>query len=132
MRGAGLSFSTSIGAGAATCTDLHGFPTPQALVQDPRAKDVGVAAVQTAFEGAYVGTRGKLPLDQQLYGVRIPFGHKRGSSLGVYPTTMESYCTGGTPWFVAIDADGVVLQDRFAIDVYRFIRAVAENGPTVR
>jgi hypothetical protein len=45
---------------------------------------------------------------------------------------MENYCTGGTPWFVAIDPDGVVLQDGFAIDIDRFIRAVAENGPTVR
>jgi hypothetical protein len=35
-------------------------------------------------------------------------------------------------WFVAIDPDGVVLQDEFAVDVDRFIRAVAENGPTAR
>ncbi|MGY3618139.1 hypothetical protein [Bradyrhizobium sp. USDA 10063] len=30
----------------------HGFRTFQALVQDQRTKDVGLAAVQTAFEGA--------------------------------------------------------------------------------
>jgi hypothetical protein len=71
-------------------------------------------------------------LDQQRYGLRIPFGHEGRSSLGVYPTTIENYCTGGTPWFVAIDPDGVVLQDGLAIDIDRFIRAVAENGPTVR
>jgi thiol-disulfide isomerase/thioredoxin len=41
----------------------HGFPTLQALVQDPRAEDVGVAAVQTAFEGAYASTRDKLLRD---------------------------------------------------------------------
>jgi|tagenome__1003787_1003787.scaffolds.fasta_scaffold20981769_3 hypothetical protein len=40
--------------------------------------------------------------------------------------------TGGTPRFVAIDPDGVVIQDGFAIDVDRFNRAVAESGPTVR
>jgi hypothetical protein len=102
------------------------------LVQDPRTKDVGVAAVQTAFEGAHVNTRDKLSLDQRRYGLRIPFGHEGHSSLGVYPTTMKNYNTGGTPWFVAIDRDGVVLQDGFAIDVDRFIRAVAENGPTAR
>jgi hypothetical protein len=45
---------------------------------------------------------------------------------------MENYYTGGTLWFVAIDPDGVVLQDGFAIDVDRFIRAVAENGPSAR
>jgi hypothetical protein len=102
------------------------------LVQDPRTEHVGVAAVQTAFEGAYVNTRDKLRLDQQRYGLRIPFGHEGRSSLGVLPTAMEHYCTGGTPWFVAIDPDGVVLQDGFAIDVDRFIRAVAENGPTAQ
>jgi hypothetical protein len=51
-----------------------GFPTFQALVQDPRSKNVGFAAVQTAFEGTYVNTRDKLPVDQQRYGLRIPFG----------------------------------------------------------
>jgi hypothetical protein len=45
---------------------------------------------------------------------------------------MKSYCTGGTPWFVAIDPDGVVLQDGFAIDIDRFIREVAETRPTAR
>lgn len=100
------------------------------VVQDPRTEDVGVAAVQTAFEGAYVNTRDKLPLDQRRYGLRIPFGHEGPSALGVNLTTMENYCTGGTPWFVAIDPDGVFLQDGFAIDVNGFIRAVAENGPT--
>jgi hypothetical protein len=66
------------------------------LVPDPRTEDVRVAAVQTAFEGAYVNTRDKAPFDLQRYGLRIPFGHERRSSLGVYPTTMENYCTGGT------------------------------------
>lgn len=105
---------------------LHGFPTLQALVQDPRAKDVGVAVVQTVFEGAHVNTRDKLLLDQQRYGLLIPFGHEDRSPLGLYPTTMESYRTGGTPWFVAIDPDGVIVQDGFTIDVDRFIRALDE------
>jgi thiol-disulfide isomerase/thioredoxin len=110
----------------------HGFPILQALVRNLHAKNVGIAAVQTAFEAAYVNTRDKLPLDQQRYGLRIPFGHEGRSSLGVLPTTMENYCTGGTPWFVAIDPDGVVAQDGFTIDVDRFIRTVAENGPDAR
>lgn len=108
----------------------HGFPTLQKLVQNPLTRNLGIAVVQTAFEGAYVNTRDKLPLDQQRYGLRIPFGHESRSSLDVLPATMENYCTGGTPWFVAIDPDGVVLQDGFTIDVDRFVRAVAESGPT--
>ena len=43
--------------------------------------------------------------------------------------TMENYSTGGTPWFVAIDPDGVVLQDGFVIDAGRFARALGESGP---
>jgi hypothetical protein len=110
----------------------HGFPILQALVRNPHAKNVGIAAVQTAFEGAYVNTRDKLPLDQQRYGLRIPFGHEGRCSPDVRPTTMGNYCTGGTPWFVAIDPDGVAVQDGFTIDVDGFIRAVAESGPSTR
>ena len=110
----------------------HGFPALQTLVQDPHTKDVGFAAVQTVFEGEAVNTRDTLCLDQQRYGLRIPFGHEARSSLGIYPSTMENYCTGGTPWFVAIDPDGVVLQDGFAIDIDRFIRDVAETRPSAR
>jgi hypothetical protein len=110
----------------------HGFPILQALVRNPHAKNVGIAAVQTAFEGAYVNTRDKLPLDQQRYGLRIPFGHEGRCSPDVLPTTMGNYCTGGTPWFVAIDPDGVAVQDGFTIDVDGFIRAVAESGPSTR
>jgi thiol-disulfide isomerase/thioredoxin len=112
------------------CDGCHstGFPTLQALVQNSIIKTIGFAAVQTAFEGTYVNTRDKLPLDQQRYGLRIPFGHESRSPLGVNPTTMENYCTGGTPWFVAIDPNGVVLQDGFSIDIDKFIRSVSETG----
>ncbi|GGC76462.1 hypothetical protein GCM10010994_38480 [Chelatococcus reniformis] len=110
----------------------HGFPTLQALVKEPRTKCVAYAAIQTVFEGSSVNTPGTLPLDQERYGLKIPFGHEDRSSLGLYPTTMENYRTGGTPWFVAIDPAGIVRQDGFAIDVHRFIRAIAENSPTVQ
>lgn len=110
----------------------HGFPTLQRLVQDPRSKGVTFAAVQTVFEGASVNTPDTLLLDQQRYGLRIPFGHDDRSLLGLYPSTMENYRAGGTPWFVAIDPLGVVLQDGFAIDDHRFIRAIAETSPRGR
>ena len=73
------------------------------FVQDPRTTNVGIAAVQTAFEGAHANTRDKLPLDEHPYDLRIPFGHEGRAALGVYPTTRKNYCTGGTPWFVAIE-----------------------------
>lgn len=113
------------------CDGCHstGFPMLQRLVQNPRIKNVGVVAVQTAFEGTYVNTRDKLQVDQQRYDLPIPFGHEGRSPLGINPTTIENYCTGGTPWFVAIDPDGVILQDGFSLDADRFLRAVSERGP---
>ncbi|MDQ8727625.1 TlpA family protein disulfide reductase [Bradyrhizobium sp. LHD-71] len=116
------------------CPGCHsrGFPMLQALVEDPRSQSVAYAAVQTVFEGSSVNTPDTLPLDQRRYGLKIPFGHEDRSSLGLYPTTMENYRTGGTPWFVAIDPDGMVLQDGFEIDIYRFIGSVAETGPNAR
>ncbi|SIO64414.1 hypothetical protein SAMN05443247_10374 [Bradyrhizobium erythrophlei] len=86
MRGTGFSFSTSIGAVGATRTD---FQLSGRWFKIPAPSTSGWP-VQTAFEGAYVNTRDKLPLDQQRYGLRIPFDHEGRSSLGVLPTTMES------------------------------------------
>ncbi|MBZ9894592.1 MULTISPECIES: redoxin domain-containing protein [unclassified Mesorhizobium] len=115
------------------CPGCHsrGFPALQALVNDPRMKDVGFAAVQTVFEGDSVNTRDTLQVDQQRYSLRIPFGYDGRSPLGAYPSTMENFRTGGTPWFVAIGPDGVVLQDGFDINLNRFVRDVAETraGP---
>jgi hypothetical protein len=69
----------------------HGFPTLQALVQNPRTEHVGVAAIQTAFEGAYVNTRDKLyPWTSSAAASGFPPAMSR-SSLGVLPTTMESH-----------------------------------------
>ncbi len=68
----------------------HGFPTVQTLVFDPRTKDVRFAVVQAIFEGTPGNTPDMLPLDQQRYGLWIPFGHKDRSSLGAYPTTIKS------------------------------------------
>lgn len=75
-----------------------------------------------------MNTRDKLPVDQQRYGLRIPFGHEGRSPLGINPTSIENYCTGGTPWFAAIDPNGVILQAGFSIDTDKFISALGESG----
>lgn len=117
-------FSNRIGALAATRTGFQ-------LSSHWFAKDDGVAAVQTAFEVTYVNTHDKhrstnsatasgFPSPTRPFVARSPSHDDRNG------------CTGRTPRFVAIDPDGVVIQDGFAIDVDRFIRAVAESGPTVR
>ena len=121
--------STNIGATGAIRPDSR---LSRRWFKIPASRTSASPTVQTAFEGTYVNTRHKLPVDQQRYGLRIPFGHESRSPLGVNPATMENYCTGGTPWFVAIDPNGVVLQDGFSIDTDRFIRAVGESAPVAR
>jgi hypothetical protein len=87
-------FSTSIGAVAAAHTDFQlssrwfKIPAPR-MSSSPWSRRDSRAPTSN--------TRDKLRLDQQRYGLRIPFGHEGRSSLGVYPTTMENYCTGGAP-----------------------------------
>lgn len=116
------------------CPGCHarGFPALQGLVDDPRMKDVGFAAVQTVFEGDSVNTRDTLQVDQTRYSLEIPFGHEGRSPLGAYPATMVNFQTCGTPWFVAIGPDGVILQDGFDISLNRFVRDVTDSRVSLR
>lgn len=96
---------------------VNGFPRLIELIEGASDKDVAFAVVQTAFEGAYVNTRDKLHVDRERYGLRIPLGHEGRSALGDLPTTMENYCTGGTPWFVVISPIGTVVREGFTVAV---------------
>jgi hypothetical protein len=95
----------------------HGFPALVELIAQTTPGDVGFAAVQTVFEGFDENTADQLAIDQQRYGLRIPFGHDPTSPDGQYPATMVNYRTGGTPWFVAIDPAGTVIGNGFSVDV---------------
>jgi hypothetical protein len=95
----------------------HGFPALLELIKHAAPLDVGFAVVQTVFEGLDVNTADQLVIDQQRYGLRVPFGHDPISPAGQYPTTMVNYRTGGTPWFVAIDPGGTVIGNDFSVDV---------------
>lgn len=107
----------------------HGFPALLSLIEQTRNVEVAYAVVQTVFEGAETNTPERLSEDQRRYGLRIPFGHEGRLPKHQLPTTMANYRTGGTPWFVALDPAGVVLQDGFAIAAEEFIAAV-EKAPT--
>ncbi|NLS07587.1 TlpA family protein disulfide reductase [Rhizobium sp. P32RR-XVIII] len=109
----------------------HGFPALLSLIERTRDRDVAYAVVQTVFEGAETNTPERLSEDQRRYDLRIPFGHEGRLPGHRLPTTMENYRTGGTPWFVAVDPAGVVLQDGFAIAAEEFIAAVDKaRAPT--
>ena len=105
------------------CPGCHsrGFPTLKYLVDNLSAEDFGFAAIQTVFEGAEHNTADKLRVNQERYGLSIPFGHDLPSGGDRHPSVMEDYRTGGTPWFTVIDPDGLIVHADFQLDIPRFL-----------
>jgi len=107
------------------CAGCHaqGFPTFVTLAEELRDQGVGLAAVQTVFEGADVNTFDRLRENQRRYGLHVPFGHAvaEPNSTDAVPAIMKAYRSGGTPWFVVIAPDGRVAFDGFALDAESFI-----------
>lgn len=86
----------------------HGFPTFVTLAEELRDKGVGLAAIQTVFEGPEVNTFDRLRENQRRFGLRVPFGHAVAdlAPANAVPVIMEAYRSGGTPWFVVIAPEG--------------------------
>jgi thiol-disulfide isomerase/thioredoxin len=110
------------------CTGCHahGFPTFVTLAEEFRDKEVGLAAIQTVFEGQEVNTFDRLRKNQRRYGLHVPFGHAVADSASVdaVPPIMEAYRSGGTPWFVVIAPNGRVVYDGFRLDAEGLIPAL--------
>jgi len=109
----------------------HGFPTFVTLTEELRDNDVGLAAIQTVFEGAQVNTFDRLRENQRRYGLRVPFGHAVADSASVdaVPAIMRAYRSGGTPWFVVIAPDGRVEYDGFLLAADGIIQALRPHAP---
>lgn len=94
----------------------HGFPTLQTLVkQYEKSDDVEFVAIQTVFEGFGTNTPEKAWQTAAKYSLKIPVGHD-GSKVA-RSQLMSRYRTGGTPWTVIIDKNGVVRFNDFHITV---------------
>jgi thiol-disulfide isomerase/thioredoxin len=102
----------------------HGFPTLVRLVDELAGENVGFAAIQTVFEGFEVNTFERIRDNQQRYRLKIPFGHAAPESGRPVPALMEDYRTGGTPWFVVIAPDGIVMLDDFQLRPEALIQAL--------
>jgi len=111
------------------CPGCHstGFPTLQRLVHALAPEGVGFAVVQTVFEGFETNTFDRLRETQKRYDLKIPFGHDAPD--GQYPTIMQDYQTGGTPWFIVIDADREVVFSGFHLDSDRLFEWVQARTP---
>jgi thiol-disulfide isomerase/thioredoxin len=112
------------------CPACHsiGFPNLQKLVAAfPDNTSVVSAVIQTTFEGFASNTKKSLRKNQLRYGLDLPFGHDPGNidlpanNPNRYSKTMGSYRTGGTPWVVIINPDGMVVFNDFHIDIDKLI-----------
>lgn len=108
------------------CPGCHsrGFPTLRYLQDRLAGRDVGFAVIQTVFEGSEVNTVDKLRTNQEQYGLKMPFGHDAPPQGARYPTFMEDYRSGGTPWFTVIDPEGRVVHADFRIDADLLLQAL--------
>jgi len=110
------------------CPGCHrrGFPTLKAAVDALQgAPDVAFATVQTVFEGASVNTPQRAWSSAAEYGLKIPVGHDPGPR-GARSLTMARYRSGGTPWFVVIDREGVVRFDGFHSPATKLLALIRE------
>ena len=75
------------------CPGCHsrGFPTLRFLHDKLKDKGFDFAVIQTVFEGAETNTRDKLRINQEQYGLKMPFGHDTPPAGERYPTFMEDY-----------------------------------------
>ncbi len=98
------------------CPGCHrrGFPTLQEVLKNfEKDPEVVFVAVQTSFEGHQVNTFERAKEVAAQYNLKIPVG--QSGSLGKKSTLMQQYRTGGTPWTIIIDKQGVVRYNDFHI-----------------
>ena len=95
----------------------HGFPTLRATYDRYlENEEVVFIAVQTTFEGHSTNTAAKALQSVGDYSLEIPVGHAEGGDGGGLPELMRTYRTGGTPWTVIIDRQGVVRFNGFSLE----------------
>ncbi len=98
------------------CPGCHqyGFPTLKKVIEkfgnDPR---VAIVAVQTTFEGYSYNGFQQAKATAQKYELKIPVG--QSGSRKKPSTLMKNYRTGGTPWVIIIDKEGVVQYNNYHI-----------------
>lgn len=95
----------------------HGFPTLQALKAAYEDRpDIAFVAIQTVFEGFEANTLARAKAIARQYQLDIPFGHDPGPD-GQRSLVMQRYRTGGTPWTILIDRNGIVRFNDFHVDL---------------
>ncbi len=119
------------------CPGCHssGFPTLQRIVQALHGTDVlSIAVVHTVFEDFEHNTFEAMLEDQRRYALPVPFGHDAGQDQSG-SELMRRFGNGGTPWFILIDPNGVVVFNDFRLDADRLVtflrNATRDPAPVV-
>lgn len=116
------------------CPGCHrsGFPTLQKVISRFRDNDnVAFVAIQTVFEGYASNTFEHAKQVARKYKLTIPVG--QSGENGTRSKVMTHYRSGGTPWVVIIDRDGVVRYNDFHIGVEeadKIIHTLLKSPPT--
>jgi thiol-disulfide isomerase/thioredoxin len=100
------------------CPGCHssGFPKMVELQKQFEGNDeVAFLTVQTTFEGKSTNTPENALATAQKFELEIPVGHSQAKRGG--PQIMKDYRTGGTPWVIVIDKEGVVRFNDYHVDV---------------
>jgi len=96
------------------CPGCHssGFPALRSVSDAFKNDDeVAFVAVQTVFEGYHANTLNRAREIAKEYELTMPVGHS--GSRSERPGLMSTYRTGGTPWTIIIDRDGIVRFNDF-------------------
>lgn len=113
------------------CPGCHasGFPTLQAFANEfHNHPKVAIAGIQTVFEGFSTNTQDAVRELQLEYELPILMGHDAGDPEGFRtPDTMLKYRTGGTPWIILIDPEGIVAFNDFQVSTPRLIEFMYEQ-----
>ena len=113
------------------CPGCHssGFPTLQAFAKRFHGHPkVAIAAIKTVFEGFSSNTLEDVRKLQLRYDLPVVMGHDPGNpDTHARPVTMQAYVTGGTPWLILINPDGIVVYNNFHVDSGKLIEYVAEQ-----
>ncbi|MBX2824282.1 MAG: redoxin domain-containing protein [Gammaproteobacteria bacterium] len=110
------------------CPGCHssGFPTLKAFCDEFYGHpEVEIAGVQTVFEGYGTNTQDAVRDLQLRYDIPAVMGHDPGDhEAGIPALTMVNYRTGGTPWLVLVNPDGIVVFNNFHVDRNKLIEYV--------
>ncbi len=94
----------------------HGFPTLDKLSKIYKDdKNVAFVAIQTTFEGFSSNDENAAKKIVKKYNLTMPVGQSGVD--GVRSRFMRNYRTGGTPWTIIIDKQGIIRFSNFHLSV---------------